>query len=96
MNEEPNLIAAEPQLFVPDLAAASDFYVDRLGFTLMVMHGGPPFYSQVRRGRACLNLRHIDDDVFADSFRNREADTLSATVTVQGIEAGAVLRCRWG
>lgn len=86
MNEEPKLIAAEPQLLVPDLRTACSFYVDRLGFTLMFMHGDPPFYAQVRRGGACLNLRHTDGPVFADGFRDREADVLSATVTVQGIE----------
>lgn len=87
MNDEPDLISAEPQLFVPDLTAASAFYVDRLGFTLMFMHGDPPFYAQVRRGGACLNLRHIDGDVFAEGFLDREDDALTATVTVQGIEA---------
>ena len=87
MDEEPNLIAVEPQLFVPDLSAACEFYADRLGFTLMFMHGDPPFYAQVRRGGACLNLRHTDGKVFADGFRGREADALSATVTVRGIEA---------
>jgi len=40
-----------------------------------------------RRGEACLNLRHMDGEVFADGFREREADALSATITVQGIEA---------
>ena len=87
MNEEPNLIAAEPQLFMPDLSAACAFYVDRLGFTLLFMYGDPPFYAGVRRGGACLNLRHTDGEVFADGFRDREADALSATITVQGIEA---------
>lgn len=86
MNDEPKLIAVEPQLFVPDLSAACAFYVDRLGFTLMFMHGDPPFYAQVRRGGACLNLRHTDGQVFADGFRDRQVDALSATVTVQGIE----------
>ena len=87
MNKEPNLIAAEPQLFVQDLHTACSFYVDCLGFTLMFMRGDPPFYAQVRRGGACLNLRHTDGQVFVDGFRDREADALSATVTVQGIEA---------
>ncbi|MGU3316155.1 VOC family protein [Sphingomonas sp. M6A6_1c] len=87
MSEEPNLIAAEPQLFVPNLIAATAFYTDRLGFTLMFMYGDPPFYVQVGRGGACLNLRHTNGNVFADGFRDREADALSATVTVQGIEA---------
>ncbi len=87
MSEEPNLIAAEPQLFVPDLIAATAFYTDRLGFTLMFMYGDPPFYVQVGRGGACLNLRHTNGNVFADGFRDREAVALSATVTVQGIEA---------
>ncbi len=86
MQEEPELIAAEPQLFVPDLAAACAYYVDRLGFTLAFEHGDPPFYAQVRRGGVRLNLRHSDGAVFAEDFRDREEDALSATVTVKGIE----------
>lgn len=85
MNEDPILIAAEPQLFVPDVGAACAFYVDRLGFELTFAHGDPPFYAQVRRGGARFNLRHVDGEVFVRDFREREADALSATVTVQGI-----------
>lgn len=87
MNEEPILIAAEPQLFVPDVAAACSFYVDRLGFELVFVHGDPPFYAQVQRGGARLNLRRTNGEVFASGFRERETDALSATVIVQGIEA---------
>ncbi len=86
MPDEPRLIAAEPQLFVPDMAAACAFYVDRLGFGLVFTHGDPPFYAQVGRGGARLNLRHTDSQVFADDFRDREIDALSATLTVTGIE----------
>ena len=85
-NDTPTLLAAEPQLFVPDIAVACAFYVDRLGLELAFSHGDPVFYAQVRRGGARLNLRHADGDVFQSDFRRREADALSATVTVSGID----------
>jgi catechol 2,3-dioxygenase-like lactoylglutathione lyase family enzyme len=87
MIDEPLVTGAEPQLFVRDLPASCAFYVDRLGFELAFLHGDPPFYAQVRRGGARLNLRHVEGEVFASGFRQREVDALSAIVTVQGIEA---------
>lgn len=80
------LIAAEPQLFVDDIAAALDHYVNRLGFRLAFAHGEPAFYAQVVRDGAQLNLRHVDGPVFAEGFRQAEGDVLSATVTTDDVE----------
>ena len=73
---------AEPQLFVSDLEASCRFYIDRLGFTLAFVHGEPPFYGQVVRGEARLNLRRVEGPVFDAGFRAREPDALAVTVTV--------------
>jgi catechol 2,3-dioxygenase-like lactoylglutathione lyase family enzyme len=84
--DEPMLLAAEPQLFVTDLNAARAFYVDRLGFSLVFSHGDPPFYAQVGRGGARLNLRLVHASAFAADFHIRETDPLSATIIVNGID----------
>ena len=80
------ITAAEPQLFVADLKAASRFYVEVLGFDLAFSHGDPPFYVQVVRGGARLNLRQVDGPVFAAGFRDREPDALAATLTLDEVE----------
>lgn len=83
----PLLIAAEPQLFVGDVRRSVDFLVKTLGFRLVFTHGEPAFYAQVGRDRARLNLRHVDGAVFDKDFRDREADALSATITVNDVPA---------
>ena len=55
----PALNAAEPNLFVADFEAACAFYTDKLGFEIVFTYGEPPFYGQIRRGQALLNLRLI-------------------------------------
>jgi uncharacterized glyoxalase superfamily protein PhnB len=84
------MMTAEPQLFVADIAAAAAFYVERLGFEVAFMHGEPPFYAQVRRDGARLNLRHADQPVFHDAFRANNPDALSATVTT--LDAAALFQ----
>lgn len=80
------ITAAEPQLFVTDLAVATGFYTGMLGFGLVFTHGEPPFYAQVARGGARLNLRQIAGPVFAPDFRVREPDVLAATPTLEDAE----------
>src|SRR5215471_19065411 len=82
---KPLLTAAEPQLFVADIAAARDFYTQKLGFQLAFLHGDPPFYGQVVRDAAHLNLRHVDRPVFDAGLRAKE-DLLSATILLDHIE----------
>ena len=83
---EPAVIAAEPQLFVADIAASLAFYAERLGFPAAFRYGDPPFYAQVRRGGARLNLRHVDGPVFDPRFRATAPDALSATITLDDAE----------
>lgn len=75
-----SITAAEPQLFVADMAAACAFYVEKLGFELAFSYGEPPFYAQLGRDGGCLNLRKVAGPVFDSGFRARERDVLSCTL----------------
>jgi len=56
----PIITTAEPQLFVGDVKTACDFFSQKLGFTIAFVYGDPPFYGQVMRDGARLNLRCVD------------------------------------
>ncbi len=58
---KPILLAAEPQLFVADIVASCEFYAKKLGFKIAFTYGDPPFYAQVCRDGASLNLRYVDE-----------------------------------
>jgi uncharacterized glyoxalase superfamily protein PhnB len=77
----PVLTAAEPQLFVTNIKAACDFFTSRLGFTIAFVYGEPPFYAQVQRDAAQLNLRRVDAPLIDPALRDRES-LLSASITV--------------
>ncbi len=76
------IIGSEPQLFVSDIEAASAFYVDKLGFKVVLSYGEPPFWAQVARDGGRLNLRKVSGPVFDSGFRSREGDAVSATLTL--------------
>lgn len=76
------VLAAEPQLFVSSMEAAHGFYVGKLGFQVAFSYGDPPFYAQVVRGGARLNLRRVRGPVYDGQFRSRERDALSAIVVL--------------
>jgi len=75
------IVGAEPQLFVADISAACDFFARKLGFAVVFVHGEPPFYAQVKRDGARINLRCIEQAVIAADLRERE-QLLSASLTV--------------
>ena len=75
------LSAVEAQLFVADIKAACAFYSGKLGFEVAFTWGEPPFYGQVKRDAARLNLRQVCEPVFAGDIRERE-ELLSASMTV--------------
>jgi uncharacterized glyoxalase superfamily protein PhnB len=77
----PELTAIEAQLFVADIKAACDFYVGTLGFETVFIYGEPPFYGQVKRGKALLNLRMVCEPVFVGDIRERE-NLLAASITL--------------
>ncbi|MGH9765252.1 MAG: VOC family protein [Blastocatellia bacterium] len=80
----PVLTSTAAQLFVADIKASCDFYVDKLGFAVDFVYGDPPFYGQVSRDHARLALRVVGEPVFRD-IRERE-HLLSASLTVATAE----------
>lgn len=80
------LTAAEPQLFVADIKASCDFFTQKLGFSIGFVYGEPPFYAQVKRDGARLNLRCVDRQVVDPALRDRE-NLLSAALTVDTADA---------
>jgi catechol 2,3-dioxygenase-like lactoylglutathione lyase family enzyme len=76
------LVAAEPQLFVRDIPASCDFYSRTLGFAVAFSYGEPPFYAQVFRDGARLNLRQTDKPV-VDPVRRDAEQLLAASITLE-------------
>jgi catechol 2,3-dioxygenase-like lactoylglutathione lyase family enzyme len=76
---------AEPQLLVADIKASCEFFTSKLGFAVAFTYGEPPFYAQVRRDGARLNLRHVDRPLIDAGLRDRE-ELLSASLTVATAE----------
>ncbi len=77
----PILNSIEAQLFVANIKSSCDFYTNQLGFAVEFVYGDPPFYGQVSRDNARLNLRLVCEPVFAGDIRKRE-HLLSASITV--------------
>ena len=81
MTPRPVLSSIEAQLFVANIKSSRDFYTNKLGFAIEFIYGDPPFYGQVRRDNARLNLRLVCEPVFVEGIRERE-HLLSASITV--------------
>src|SRR5450755_440101 len=77
----PVLTSIEPQLYVANIKNSCDFYTSKLGFAVAFIYGDPPFYGQVVRDNARLNLRVVCEPVFVADVRKRE-QLLSASITV--------------
>jgi len=75
------ITGAEPQLSVTDINRSCDFFCGKLGFTLLFSYGRPPYYAQVRRDAARLNLRFVEHPLVESTVRNRE-ELLSVSMTV--------------
>ena len=72
---------AEPQLFVADIKPSCDFFTAKLGFVVAFTYGEPPFYAQVKRDSARINLRCVERPVIDAAIRDRD-QLLSASLTV--------------
>lgn len=77
----PILSSIEAQLFVACIKSSCDFYTNKLGFAVEFISGDPPFYGQVVRDNARLNLRVVMEPVFVADVRRRE-HLLSASITI--------------
>jgi len=80
------ILAAEPQIFVTDMARALAYYGDILGFRTVFTFGEPLFYAQVGRAGARINVRLVAAVPFDAAFRAREADALSVTLALDEAE----------
>jgi uncharacterized glyoxalase superfamily protein PhnB len=81
VSTKPKLVAAEPQLFVADVTASCAFFKNKLGFTIVFTYGEPPYYAQVKRDGAALNLRCVEGVAIDPLLRDRE-ELLSASITL--------------
>jgi catechol 2,3-dioxygenase-like lactoylglutathione lyase family enzyme len=77
----PVISAIAAQLFVADIKRSCDFFTSKLGFSIVFIYGEPPFYAQVKRDRALLNLKSVDYAVVDPVLRDRES-LLSADMGV--------------
>ena len=82
----PVISAIEAQLFVADFDASLAFFTQKLGFEKVFAYGAPPFYGQIRREGARINLRVVCEPVFVAGIRERE-HLLSASMTVESAVA---------
>lgn len=77
----PVIATAEPQLFVVDVTASAAYFVEKLGFRIVFLYGTPPYYAQVARDNASINLRCVKSPVIDARLRDSET-LLSASLTV--------------
>jgi catechol 2,3-dioxygenase-like lactoylglutathione lyase family enzyme len=75
------IVGAEPQLLVTDIKRSCEFFREKLGFTLVFSYGRPPYYAQVSRDAARLNLRFVERTAIESTARERE-ELLSVSMTV--------------
>src|SRR5258708_38656738 len=75
------IVSAEPQLFVTDIKRSCEFFREKLGFSLVFSYGKPPYYAQVGRDAARLNLRCVERPVIESTVRARD-ELLSESMTV--------------
>jgi uncharacterized glyoxalase superfamily protein PhnB len=75
------IVGAEPQLFVTDINRSCKFFQEKLGFSLVFSYGDPPYYAQMGRDAARLNLRCVERPVIESTIRDRE-ELLSVSMTV--------------
>jgi uncharacterized glyoxalase superfamily protein PhnB len=80
------IVSAQPQLLVTDIKRSCEFFREKLGFSAVFTYGKPPYYAQVGRDAARLNLRSVElrsvEQTLIDSpVRDRE-ELLSASMTV--------------
>jgi catechol 2,3-dioxygenase-like lactoylglutathione lyase family enzyme len=82
----PVITAVAAELFVSDIQKSCEFFTQKLGFTVVYTYGEPPFYGQVKRDAARLNLKHMDRPVIDPELRERE-QLLSADMGVDTADA---------
>lgn len=77
---------AIPHLFVRDVPAAAAWFAAALGFTTEYLYGSPPYFGEIRRDAAILQLRHTDTPPFRPGVQDAE-ELLSAWIEVTDLAA---------
>jgi hypothetical protein len=77
MSEKVQFKSLVPQLVVPDVVHAAEFYCDKLGFTLLGYFLDPPVYAMVRRDAS----RSISARATATRSRLMNPDGLGHDIT---------------
>ena len=62
MSEKVQFKALVPQMVVPDVVKAAEFYCDKLGFELLGYFLDPPVYAMVRRNDVEIHFGKGDGD----------------------------------
>jgi uncharacterized glyoxalase superfamily protein PhnB len=75
------IVSAEPQLLVTNIKRSCEFFAKKLGFSLTFSYGDPPYYAQMGRDAARLNLRCVEGHVIESAVRDRE-ELLSVSMAV--------------
>ena len=75
------IVCAEPQLLVTNIKRSCQFFHEKLGFSLVFSYGDPPYYAQMSRDAARLNLRCVEGHLIESTVRDRE-ELLSVSMTV--------------
>jgi catechol 2,3-dioxygenase-like lactoylglutathione lyase family enzyme len=78
---KPVISETTAHLFVADIKVSCDFFVEKLGFSIVVLYGEPPFYALVKRDRGLIALRCVDRPVIDPELRDRES-LLSSDMSV--------------
>lgn len=76
---------AFPQVFVRDVRAALAWYRGVVGFAVDYAYGEPPFYAQVSRGAAVVNLRGTAASPWVAP--RPDADLLAVRIEVDDVKA---------
>ena len=77
---------------VADVTAAAEYYKDKLGFTIRVIWGEPPFYAIVERGKVSINFINSETfvgdrgDVGGAYIMVDDVDELHAELKANGVE----------
>ena len=79
------ITGAEPQLFVTNIKKSCEFFCEKLGFSIVFSYGKPPYYAQVLRDAARLNLRCVERAVIESAQRDRE-ELLSVSMMVATVD----------
>lgn len=80
------LTSVIPILFVRDVPASAAYFQQKLGFAIDFLHGEPPFYGAVSRGKACLHLRCVHRPNFTE-LAAREVSLILASIEVSDVRA---------